>query len=897
MTLAAGTRLGPYEILSPIGAGGMGEVYRARDTRLDRTVAVKVLPAAVSSSPEVRQRFEREAKTISQLSHPHICALYDVGSQDGVEYLVMELLEGETLSERLAKAPLPLEAALRYGQDIADALDKAHRRGIVHRDLKPGNVMLTASGVKLLDFGLAKAIQPEPTQGSLTSLPTRQGLTQEGTILGTFQYMAPEQLEGKDADARTDIWAFGCVLYEMATGQKAFSGTSQASLISSIMKENPAPISTLQPLTPPALDRVVRTCLAKDPEDRFHTAHDARLQLQWISEGGSGIGLPAPVAARRKSRERIAWALAAIASAAALGLAAFVLTHHRDPPRMVQTSILPPEKSAFLPDVGPMVMSPDGSRLAFVAGTPEGKILLWVRPLNGISAQPLAGTEGASYPFWSPDSRFLGFFAGGKLKKIDAAGGPPQALCDASPTGRGGTWNREGVIVFAAGPRDPLSSVSAAGGVPVPLSTLDQSKREFSQRLPSFLPDGRHFLYLSQAVPKAGQQSGDTISVGSLDSKERRPLVQVRSNVVFAPVQPGRSNGHLLYARDRTVVAQPFDAKTLRFTGEAVPVGESVGFFANFGYASFTASDNGLFAYQSGAAGGLSQLVWFDRTGKQLETVGAPADYYAARLSHDGRRVAVSIGDPQSGRQDIWIIDLQRGTSTRLTFGPTDNASPVWSADDSRVAFASNRQGGNDLFTKSSSGTGSDDPLLIEESSFKIPTDYSLDGRFLAFQSIATQSRAGWDLWTFSIGDRKPAAFVAMPAAEVTPVFSPDGRWIAYASDESGKQEVYVQPFPASGGKWQISTSGGNQPVWSRDGREIFYAALDGKLMAVNVKTSPGFEAGAPQALFEMRLRSVVGRRYDVAPDGKRFLVNGPIGEVKSSPITLVQNWTAGLEK
>jgi eukaryotic-like serine/threonine-protein kinase len=494
MPLAAGTRLGPYEVLAPLGAGGMGEVYKAKDTRLDRMVAVKVLPSAVSSSPEVRQRFEREARTVSQLSHPHICALYDVGREGETEYLVMELLEGQTLSERLAVSALPLDQTLRYGMEIADALDKAHRQGIVHRDLKPANVMLTKTGVKLLDFGLAKGMATPTAKGSLTSLPTQQGLTQEGTILGTFQYMAPEQLEGKDADARTDIFAFGAVVYEMVTGRKAFTGTSQASLISSIMKEHPEPISTLQPMTPPALDRVVRTCLAKDPEDRFQTAHDARLQLQWVAEGGSGIGLPAPVAARRKSRERIAWALAAVATVSSLALAAYAWTQRREPRRMVQTSILPPEKSAFVADSGPMVLSPDGSRLAFVAGTPEGRILLWVRPLNGISAQPLAGTEGASYPFWSPDSRFLGFFGGGKLKKIDASGGPPQTLCDASNIGRGGTWNRGRHRVCAGTSRAPLERFR--GGRRARASLDSRSVEARVQPAIAVLPARRPALYL-----------------------------------------------------------------------------------------------------------------------------------------------------------------------------------------------------------------------------------------------------------------------------------------------------------------------------------------------------------------------------------------------------------------
>ncbi|HSS43711.1 MAG TPA: protein kinase, partial [Thermoanaerobaculia bacterium] len=474
MTLAVGTRLGPYEILSPIGAGGMGEVYKARDTRLERTVAVKVLPQHLSASAEVRQRFEREAKTISQLSHPHICALYDVGREGETEYLVMEYLEGESLADRLGKGPLPAEQLLRDGIEIGDALDKAHRQGIVDRDLKPGNVMLTKSGVKLVDFGLAKFGARAPTSGGFSVLPTQAGenLTAEGTILGTFQYMAPEQLEGKEADARTDIFAFGALLYEMATGQKAFTGRTQASLIGAILRDDPPAISTLAPMTPPALNRVVKTCLAKDPEDRFQTAHDVKLQFQWIAEGGSVFGLPAPVAARRRSRERLAWVVATVATAAALGLAALLLRNRPEPSRMVQSLILPPEKSAFFFDDGPIVLSPDGTRLAFVAATAEGKNVLWVRPLNGMTAQPLAGTERAGYPFWSPDSRNIGFFAGRKLKKIDASGGPPQTLCDAS-LGRGGTWNPDGQIVFSPSPRDPLYRVSAAGGAATPITELD----------------------------------------------------------------------------------------------------------------------------------------------------------------------------------------------------------------------------------------------------------------------------------------------------------------------------------------------------------------------------------------------------------------------------------------
>ena len=873
----------------------MGEVYRARDTRLERTVAVKVLPSHLSQSEEIRQRFEREAKTISQLSHPHICTLYDVGNQDGVEYLVMEFLEGETLTERLLKGPFPPEQLLRCAIEIADALDKAHRQGIVHRDLKPGNVMLTKSGVKLLDFGLAKAVAPASSTAGLSVLPTQAGadLTAEGTILGTFQYMAPEQLEGKEADVRTDIFAFGAVLYEMATGRKAFSGKSQASLIGAIMHTEPPSLSTVQPMTPPALDRVVKTCLAKDPEDRFQTAHDVKLQLQWIAEGGSLVGLPAPVAARRKGRERVAWLAAA--SLAALGLALLLLARPRGALPMVQSSILPPEKSAFIFEGGPMALSPDGRRLASVAPTAEGKILLWVRPLNGMAAQPLAGTDGASYPFWSPDSHFLGFFAGGKLKKIDASGGPPQTLCDAI-NGRGGAWNREGVILFSPSPRDALLRVSSAGGAPAPATALDASKRDYSHRFPSFLPGGRHFLYLAQAV-QFGQGGGQEVCVGSLDSKERRFLLRVNSNAVFAPSAPGADRGHILFSRERTLLAQPFDAKGLRLSGEAFPVGEQVQYFANYGFSVFTASDNGILAYQSGGAGGISQLVWLDRAGKQLEVVGLPADYLRPRLSRDGRRVAVDVRDPQTGRADIWIYDLARRVSTRFTFEAADNTVPIWSPDDGRIVFQSNRKGPGDLYQKASSGTGNDEEFLVQEGSLKAPGDWSSDGRFLVYGLIDAKSKTGVDLGFCSAAEKKTFLFLSTPATESNGRLSPDGRWLAYQSDESGRNEVYVQPFPEHGGKWQVSTAGGTQPVWNRNGKEIFYVSLDNKLMVVDVKADSGFEVGTPRTLFDVHLKGINGVKYDISPDGQRFLANTVIGEVKANPITLVQNWAAEIKR
>ncbi|HEV8118182.1 MAG TPA: protein kinase, partial [Thermoanaerobaculia bacterium] len=504
----------------------MGEVYRARDTRLERTVAVKVLPQHLSASSEVRQRFEREAKTISQLSHPHICALYDVGNQDGVEYLVMEFLEGETLADRVLKGPLPAEQTLRFGIEIADALDKAHRQGIVHRDLKPGNVMLTKSGVKLLDFGLAKAVEPATHPSGMTALPTMASspLTQEGTILGTFQYMAPEQLEGKEADARSDIFAFGAVLYEMATGKKAFAGASQASLISAIMKEEPAPIATLQPMTPPALDRVVKTCLAKDPEDRFQTAHDAKLQLQWIGEMGSAAGVPAPVVARRRGRERMAWIGFALAALAAIALAAGYVARAPRPSPGIRATLPFPEKM-FL---GELALSPDGTRLVFTASKPGGQPTLWVRALQESSAHPLVGAENAFFPFWSPDGRSVGFFADGKLKRMDVSGGAVLTVCDAE-RGVGGTWNRDGTIVFAPAPTSGLHSVAAGGGKSVAVTKLDAARHESAHRYPRFLPDGRHFLYTAVNLGGGGNDPANAIRVGSLDGKLDKAVVKTLS--------------------------------------------------------------------------------------------------------------------------------------------------------------------------------------------------------------------------------------------------------------------------------------------------------------------------------------------------------------------------------
>jgi Tol biopolymer transport system component/predicted Ser/Thr protein kinase len=884
MTLSPGTRLGPYEIGAPIGAGGMGEVYRAKDTRLDRTVAVKVLPSHLSSSAESRQRFEREAKTISQLSHPHICALYDVGNQDGVEFLVMEYLEGETLSDRLLKGSLALEQVLRFGIEIADALDKAHRQGIVHRDLKPGNVMLTKSGVKLLDFGLAKAVAPvgRSSGSSLTALPTQAGtnLTQEGTILGTFQYMAPEQLEGKEADARTDIFAFGCVLYEMATGQKAFSGKSQASLISSIMGSQPPAVSTIAPMTPPAFDRVVRTCLAKDPDDRWQTAHDVMLELKWVAEGGAAAGLPAPLVSKRRNRERIAWAVAAALALIAAAAIAGYARRAPKPPEAVRASILPQQGTIFDPIDGPVAASPDGRQVAFTAKDADGRGSVWVRSLGSLESRKLEGTNDAYDPFWSPDGRFVGYGSPAGLFKIEVPAGPPQKIADMAD-GRGCAWNRDNVILFEKTGATPVFRVSASGGPVEQVTTLDKSRGETGHWRPQFLPDGRHFLYLARAEP--AQNSG--IYVGSLDSKERKRILDLDVPAQFA--EPG----YVLFIREDVLMAQPFDIKALRVSGEPVVVGRSVQYVATWGSSAFSASENGVLAYQ-GPSPAARQLVWFDRSGGRVATLGPDAEYRDdPRISPDGSRVAVTRTDPTTRSADIWIFDVSRGIGSRFTFDAARESSPVWSADGTRLFFSSNKAGIGDLYEKAASGAGSE-TLLLKSDLWKEPLDISPDGRWLVYTVGDLKTRS--DLWLLPLfGDRKPVPLLATPFAETEARFSPDGRWLAYVSDEAGKREVYAQPFPATGEKWQVSTAGGSSPRWTSGGRELVYAEPPDKRKIVEIRSAPSFQVSVPKDLFA----TPRPQGSDVSRDGKRMLVNMPAAEVAPTPMTIVLNWTAALRK
>src|SRR6202171_5556765 len=696
MALALGTKLGPYEIVAPLGSGGMGEVYRARDARLDRTVAIKILPTQFSSDPVYKQRFEREARTISQLNHPHICVLHDIGHQDGIDYLVMECVEGETLAKRLEKGPLPQEQALKLGAQIADALDKAHRNGIVHRDLKPGNIMLTASGAKLLDFGLAKPAAPLASLATLTATKQESPITEQGTIVGTFQYMSPEQIEGKELDGRSDIFSLGAVLYEMVTGKKAFEGKSQLSVASAILEKNPEPISTLQPLTPPALDRTIRVCLAKEPEERWPSARDLLFELKWIADGGSQAGLRSEGTPRSRTYNLLSWTLVSVLSLSALVL--LIISRQRGPASAAPVRFLihPPENS-YINAEGRVAVSPDGRHLTFVAPGSNGKDVLWVRSFDSLTARSLAGTEGALFPFWSPDSRWIGFFANRlTLHKIDISGGPPISVASAL-AGNGGTWSRDGVIVFGTGATRLLYRVSAAGGEAVPLTKREKTVT-IGRLGPYFLPDGNHYLYEG---PQSG--AGHAIYVSSLDSDTSKLLVHGGSS-------PAYQQGYLLYLLGTTLIAQPFDEKRLEDCGDASALAERVQFFS-------PSQTGAVLAYWTGAAENLPQLTWFDRSGNRIGKLGDPVRQFHIRLSPDGTKVAAEIYDRQVNsmyfESDIWLYDVARGVKSRLTSGPGSARSPCWSPDGKHIIFSSDRKGHYDLYEKAVDA-GGDEGLGFE---------------------------------------------------------------------------------------------------------------------------------------------------------------------------------------
>ncbi len=894
MSLAAGTKLGPYEILSPIGAGGMGEVYKARDTRLGRDVAIKVLPSHLSENPELKQRFDREAKAISQLTHPHICTLYDVGSQDGVEYLVMELLEGETLADRLGKGALPRDQVLRCGIEITEALEKAHRAGIIHRDLKPGNIMLTKSGVKLLDFGLAKMATAPLLPAEASSLPTQgapnQPLTERGTVMGTFQYMAPEQLEGAEADARTDIFALGTVLYEMATGRKAFTGKSRVSLIGSILKDEPPLISSIQPMTPPALDHLVQTCLAKEPDDRFQTAHDVKLQLKWIAEGGSQTGGPGVVVSRRKSRERVAWGI----SAALFGVTALLgFGYIRRSPASPHPTRLRIELSEDQPlatsSGAAAVLSPDGRRIAYVAGKPT-ETKLYVRALDQWQGIPLAGTEGASLPFFSPDGDWIGFFAQGKLKKISITGGAPQSLADA-PSGRGAAWGPDGTIIFSPDLTSGLWRVSETGGNSA--EVVVRREKERSLRWPSLLPDGKAVLFVAQKL----LQNYDDADVELFDFTTGKRTVVLQGGTYPSCVP----NGHLTFVRGGTLFAAPFDPKRHKVTGMAVPLIEGVRFGGRMasgdGGAQYSVSRNGTLAYVPGVLGNEKYTIARgDRSGKLVSLPAQPQAYFSPRLSPDGSRLAVVVDE------DIWVYEIARDSFSRLTFDKANSVEPAWSPDGRSIAYVSSREGNQaNLYLQSADGSA-EPHRLTQDDRIKILGAISPDAKVLAYAALMDYGKMNWDLFTLRLdGKSKPEPFLEGPAIEAHPDFSPDGRWIAYHSNESGKFEVYVRPFPGPGGKWQISTEGGGWPRWVDGGREIVYCEGD-KLYSAAIETGENsLRAARPQEIFHGPI-AALGRfsAFDVSRDGKSFVLLQPQPGAKPEAVThvnLVFDWSAEVER
>jgi eukaryotic-like serine/threonine-protein kinase len=882
MSLPSGTKLGPYEVVGPLGTGGMGEVYRARDTRLDRTVAIKILPQQLSSDPVRKQRFEREAKTISNLNHPHICVLHDVGHQDGIEYLVMECVEGETLAKRLEKGPLPLEQVLKYGAQIADALDKAHRRGIVHRDLKPGNIMLTPTGTKLLDFGLAKPVSPLASVATLTaSAGPANPVTEQGTIVGTFQYMSPEQVEGKEVDGRSDIFSIGAVLYEMLTGQRAFEGKSQLSVASAILEKEPAPISSVKPMTPLVLDHAVKKCLAKHPDERWQSAGDLASELRWISETSSQAAEGVRVAAGGKRSERTRWLLtvAFFLLVVVAGTGWWRASSQRVRPMYFHASV------PFA--ANDLALSRDGRMLAMVAySTEANNYVLWTYEVGGRRTSSLPGTQGASYPFWSPDGKAIGFFADGKLKIVDVSRGLVQVLCDA-PNGRGGTWNREGVILFNPEANGGLSRVFSSGGSPVEVTQPDSSRFESSHRWPMFLPDGTHFLYL--AANFTGQVENNAIFVGSLDSKERHLLVSTSANAAYA------DPGYLLYLRDnKTLVAQAFDRRRYVLSGEPQTLSDDVLYFADVDRAVFSVSSGDVLVTQAGQGAPLSQLTWFDRSGKRAGNAGISGTYNTVRLSPDGSRAATSQTDPEGRNVDIWILQSARGVTTRLTFGPAFHQAPIWSPDGKQILFSLVRRLSNQLYLKNADGSGSEEKVFDPGHMTANAWDWSRDGKYVLF-------RKATELWYLTWPERVAKPLLQGKGTVRNAQFSPDGRWIAYASNETGKMEIYVSPFPNGNGKWQVSRAGGQEPRWRQDGKELFYLSAEGKMMAVPVATGSHFVADSPVALFQtyrpQRVSVLYVFSYDVSDNGQRFLINTKMDEPNAAPPSVLLNWASEMER
>ena len=900
MALTPGTRLGSYEVTAPLGVGGMGEVYRATDTKLKREVAVKVLPESLAADPERLARFQSEAEVLASLNHPNIAAIYGVEEGPGeaghsVRALVLELVEGPTLADRIAQGAIPIEDALPIARQMAEALEAAHERGIIHRDLKPANVKVRPDGVvKVLDFGLAKLVEGPAQAGhhaqDLTASPTITSpavMTGVGTILGTAAYMAPEQAKGRPSDKRSDIWAFGCVLFEMLTGRRAFPGDDMSEVFASILARE-LDWSALPAAVPPSLHRLLRRCLQKDRTRRLADVADARLEIDEALATPARVGVEAavPAPATRTWRVILPW-VAGLLISVATGTIAWNLRPASPAPQSVRFQIPPPGTSV----AQMFTLSADGRSLAFVANT-GGPNQLWVRAMDTLEARALPGTDDARYPFWSPDGASLGFFAQGKLRKIAVAGGPAQTLCDVAD-GRGGTWNRDGVIVFSIGPTSPLLRVSAAGGVPAPATTLVEGDANAGHRFPVFLPDGVHFLY--NAGSDKPEASG--LYLGSLDGSAATRLLPDVTNALYVPAAAPSGSGYLVFRREETLMAQPFDPQALTLTGEMFPVAEQVADGGNAGFGAFSVSENGTLVYRTGGPESNRELVWMDRTGTRLRVVTKPgAMAFSPAISPDERTAAVQI-QATGLTADIWLQDLERDVISRFTFRPSIHNSPIWSPDGSRVAFLLRTPSTRsyDIYQKPASGSGQEE-LLLHAGVNGRPNDWSPDGQWIVYQQTG-QTTAN-DLWLLPLEGRKPIPYLQTPFNEQNARFWPGPTsappWMAYDSNESGQSQIYVQAIPASGAKFQISTSGGTLPTWRRDGKELYYLSTDQKLMAVPIALGTSVTPGTPQPLFAADFTG-----YTPSADGQRFLVNVPAGGQAAavSPITVILNWTAGLTR
>ncbi len=887
-----GTTVAHYKILEKLGEGGMGVVYKAQDTKLDRLVALKFLPSHLAASVQDKTRFIQEAKAASALNHPNVCTIHDIQEHDGQMFIVMEFVDGQTLREK--QNNLSFKQAVDISIQIADGLATAHEKGIVHRDIKPENIMVRKDGIaQIMDFGLAK----------LKGAAGVSRLTRQGSTVGTAGYMSPEQVQGQDADHRSDIFSLGILLYELLTGQLPFRGVHETALAYEIVNVDPAPMSSVKPDIDPNLDAIVLECLAKEPDERTQSAKQVSVDLKRYRRESSrsrvsritaappvyrpsqfsGEQAAAPIQPAKKAG-LLPWIIAAVFFIGMMVLAFLYLRQSSAEVSVFRFTLTPPENEGFASQMP--VISPDGQRVAFVVRDSSAGTLIWVRPLSSLVATPLTGTAEALYPFWSPDSRSLGFFQNGKLKKIEATGGPAQTLCDA-PQGRGGTWNNAGVIVFSPSFATALQQVSQAGGTPTELTSLDTARKENSHRWPAFLPGGRQFVYFGQSTT----EENNAVFLGSLDSKDRTLLLSVTSNCVYAPP------GYLLFVRERSLMAQQFNAEKGELIGDAFPIAEDVGFDQSRNSGLFSASSNGVLAYGLGTgSSGNRQLAWFDRTGKRLNNVGTPGILFDFALSPDEKRVAFRRADTQTRNEDLWMLDLLRGTESRFTFRPTRDDDPVWSPNGGTILFDSNPEGVSNLHQKVASGAGSEE-LLLKSTSADYPADWSADGRHILFGR--EDPKTGSDLWILPLtGDKKPFPFANTEATEFTGQFSPDARWVVYSSDESGKFEVYVQAFPSTSGKWQVSIGGGAAPTWSKDGKEIFYLAPDKRLMAVDVKTVGGsLEQGIPKPLFATDVDQYsLPNRYDASKDGKRFLVNNGVETTGTKPIAIVLNWTADIK-